>query len=319
MKRRQLLLATASLSLAGASGLSNAAADSSAQSDPIGIQNATVDLGGATVTIGSATLAHDGDTLVFEGADWTATAGNETVSLGGAQVTVGNVDDETYAQIQNAMIQSVRGRSLSPLLSGLQTVDVDPSAPVEVWAGPISSDRGPIVDEIYATGNVGGVVPENWGDWVAGGSQADVGSMQFDAVTVHRGSVAMTAENVVAQPFENALSVTADGGTVEAPSRTLEFQNLNTTFRPPEEGGEEQGRALDGLQQLAANESLTVDAISTTLMESGVTVSNTMEALRNTRFEASVESVTENGQALVQNFSTSGTLSELSQLLKQRT
>lgn len=317
MKRRQLLLATASLSLAGASGLSNAA-DSSAESDPIRIRDATVDLGGVTVTIGSATLAHDGEMMVFEGQEWTATAGDETVSLGGAEVTVGDVDSETYARIRTAVTESSRGRSLSPLLSGLQSVDVDPSAPVEVWVGPISSDRGPIVDELYATGDVGGVVPENWGDWVAGESRADVGSMQFDALTVHRGSASMTAENVVARPDENALSVTADGGTVEAPSRTLEFQNLDTTFRPPEEGGEPQGRAIDGLQRLAANESLTIDAVDTTLTESGVTVSNTMEALRNTRFEATVESVTENGQTLVQDFGTSGTLSELSRALNQR-
>ena len=318
MKRRQLLLATASLSLAGASGLSNAAADSSAQSDPIQIQNVTVDLGGATVTIGSATLAHDNDTLVFQGQEWTATVGDRTISLGGAEVTVGSIDSETYAQIRNAMVESAHGRSLSPLLSGLQAVNVDPSAPVEVRAGPITTDSGPVADEITATGTVGGVVPENWGDWVAGGSVEDIGSMQFDTVTVQRGSVAMTAENVVAQPFENALSVTADGGTVEAPSRTLAFENLNTTFRPPEEGGEAQGRAVDGLQRLAANDSLTLDAISMTLMESGVTVSNTMAALRDTRFEASVDSVTEDGQAVVQNFSTTGTLSELMQVLSQR-
>lgn len=318
MKRRQLLLATASLSLAGASGLSNAAADSSAQSDPIQVRNATVDLGGATVTIGSATLAHDGDTLAFQGQEWTATADSQTVSLASVEVTVGGVDAGTYAQIRDGLTRSASGRSLSPLLSALEAVDVDPNAPVEVRVGPITSDRAPVADEVTASGTVGGVVPENWGDWVAGTDAADIGSMQFDAVTVQRGSVSATAENVVAEPFENAVSVTAEEGTVETPNRTLAFENLNTTFRPPEEGAEPQASAIDGLQRLAANESLTVDAIRTTLTESGVTASNTVAALRNARFEATVGSVTENGQALVQNFSTSGTLSELTQLLSQR-
>ena len=317
MKRRQLLLATASLSLAGASGLSNAAADSSAQTDPIQISDVTVELGGATLTMGSVAIAYRENTLGFLGQDWTVTAGDREVSLGEAVVAVGNVDAETYAQIREAGVQSAGQSSFSPMLTALAEANFDPNAPVQARFGPITTDRGRVADQVTATGTVGSVTPQNWEAFAAGES-VELGSMQFDAVNVQRGSVTMTAENVVAQPFPNALSVTADGGTVEAPSRTVEFQNLNTTFRPPEEGGEPQGRALEGLRRLAANGSLTLDAIETTLAESGVTASNTMAALRNTRFEMSVESVTEDGQALVQDFSTSGTLSEVARMLSQR-
>lgn len=314
MKRRQLLLATATISLAGIPGLSSAQSD---DTDTLEVSDVTLEFGGATVTVGSASMAHQDDTLGLLGQDWTVTAEGREVSVDEAVVAVGNVDAETFAQLREGAVQSAGERSLSPALAAFAEADLDPDAPVQARIGPITSDQGPVADQVRATGTVDSVTPENWRAFGRGES-TELGPVQFDTVTAQRGSVFASAENVVAEPVENAVSVTADGGTIETPNRVLEFESLDTTFRPPEEGSEPHAQALAGLRQLAANGSLTADAIATTIAESGVTFSNTMTAVRNTQFEATVGSVTEDGQTVVQDFGTSGTLAEMAQVLQQR-
>lgn len=315
MKRREFLLATATVSLAGVPGLSSADTDA-AQTDPIQLEDATVEFDGVSLSIGSASFYYDGGAAVFEGSEWTLSDGSREVALGGASVTVENVSAETYAAVRDAMVESYDGRSLTPLLSGLAEAEVDPSAPITISAGPITSDQGTLVEEVTASGTVGSATPENWAEF-ATGADVELGAAQFDTVTLQRGSVALTAEEVVAEPFSNALSVTAAGGTLEAPGRSLAFENLNTTFRPPEEGAEPQRAAFEGLRQSAAEGALTADAAAATLADSGVTVDNTVEAVGDARYEAEVDSVTENGESVVENFSTSGTLSELMGMASQ--
>lgn len=316
MKRREMLLATATISLAGVPGLSSADTETAAQTDPIQLEDATVDLGGASLYIGSAAFYYDDGAAVFEGAEWVLSNGSREIHLGGASVAVENVSAETFAAVRDAMAESYSGRSLSPLLSGLAAAEVDPNAPMTIWAGPIATDQGTLVDEVTASGTVGSVTPENWAEFVAG-ADVELGAAQFDTVTLQRSGVAVTAEEVVAEPFRNALSVTSAGGTLEGPGGTLAFENLNTTFRPPAEGGEPHRVAFENLRRSAAEGALTLDAVGATLAESGVTVENTIEAVRNTTYEASVDSITRDGESVVENFSSSGTLAELLQMLRQ--
>lgn len=318
MKRRQLLLATASLSLATFPGLSSADTDASAQTDPVQVEDVTVDLGEATLEVGSAQIAYQDGVAGVLGQDWTATVGTRSVTLDSAVLAVGNVDEETYGQLRDAAAASVGERSLSPAVSGFAAADLDPDSPVQLQAGPVSADGAPLVDEVTATGTVGGVTPENWADF-AEAPLSELGSTEFSTVTAQRGDVSVTAENVVAEPGEDTLDVTAESGTAETPSRSLAFENADATFMPPEGGfPEEHQAALDGVRELAASGSLTASELRSTVEESGVTVDNTVPAVRDVRFEATVESVTEEGETLLQNFGTSGTLEELAQVVSQR-
>ncbi|USZ69574.1 hypothetical protein NGM10_07535 [Halorussus salilacus] len=316
MKRREMLLATATISLAGVPGLSSADTDATAQTDPITLEDATLELGGVSLYIGSASFYYDEGAAVFEGREWVFSNGSREVALSGAVVAVENVSAETFAAVRDAMAASYDERSLSPLLSGLAAAEVDPSTPMGVRIGTVSTDTGTLVEEVTATGTVGDVTPANWAAF-ATGEEVELGAAQFDTVALQRGGVVVTAEEVVAEPFSNGLSVTSDGGTIEGSGGTLTFENLNTTFRPPEEGGEPHRAAFERMRRLAAKGALTLDAVGTTMADSGVTVANTVEAMRNTRYEATMESVTRDGESVVEDFGSSGTLAELVQMLRQ--
>lgn len=315
MKRREMLLATATISLAGVPGLSSADTDA-AQTEPVQVSDVTVELGGATVAIGNAVLAYQDGAMGVLVSDSSVTAEGRELTLSEGVVAVGNVDEETYAQIREAGAQSVGERSLSPMLSAINSTNLDPNSPVQAQFGPVTADGQTLADEVTATGTVGGVTPENWAEF-GRGEDVELGAAQFDTVTIQRGSVALTAEEVVAEPFSNALSVTSAGGTVETPGRSLAFENLNTTFRPPEEGTEPHRTAFEDVRQSAAEGALTVDAVRAALADSGVTVGNTVEAVRATTYEATVGSITEDGETLIQDSSSTGTLAELMQVVRQ--
>lgn len=317
MKRREMLLATASLSIVGSSAVfgGRGAAQESDQ-----IENVSVDLGFATVDIGEARLTYDDEenTVVFQGQDWMATGENRTLSLARATVTIERVDAETYERLRSGAVQTFDQGSLSPLLSSLIAADVDPDSPISIEVGPVTTDRGALINEATATGTVGGVVPDGVFSLSSDESVSDLGPARFHTVTAQRGGLKLTAEDVVAEPVDGVIEITAAEGTVKAPPRSFDFENGAITLRRPADGATEQLSALRGLRRLAANRSLTVSAIRTTFVESNVTVSNTIDAVRNTRFELTFESLTRGGQSVAQNVGTSGTLSELLQVLRGR-
>lgn len=169
-----------------------------------------------------------------------------------------------------------------------------------------------MAEEVSATGTVGGVVPDGLAAVARGELVSKLGAAEFDTVSVRRGGVTASAEHVTAEPADGAVSVTADEGTADLPGRTLGLEGIDATLWPPEGGFPEAHRsAFARLRGLAADGSLSLSAVRTTLSESGVTVSDTLDAVGNVRFDAAVEKVAEGGVTLVSDFRSRGTLAEL--------
>jgi long-chain acyl-CoA synthetase len=169
MKRRQFgaMVATVTLSLGGVSG---AAADASTQeTEPLRVEDASVEFGEVTASVGLAELTYQDGVMQFRVEDWTMEAAGTTetaettersLAIDAAEATVDDVSAETYATVRAGMVEAWEARSPSPLLDALAGAEIDPDASVEVVAGPISSDDELVADEVRATGTVESVVPE---------------------------------------------------------------------------------------------------------------------------------------------------------------
>ena len=333
MKRRQFgaLVATATLSVAGVSG---AAADASAQeTEPLRLEDATVEFGDVTASVGLAELTYQDGTMQFRGEDWTMeAAGTETaettdaagqsLAIDAAQVTVDDVSTDTYAAVRVGMVEAWEASSPSPLLDALAGADVDPDSSVEVVAGPVSSDDELVADEIRATGTVGGVVPEGSRELAENGGSleglAALDSSEWSQLTIQREGVEVVLDDVVIERDGGALSITSPSGAVDLSGRSLVLSDVEMNVYAPETIPQEHVRFASRLRESAADGTLSLSTVESAAAETGVTAENTSEAIQNARFDLSVGEVTEGEETLVSNFQTSGTLEELAMLVSQQ-
>jgi hypothetical protein len=320
MKRRQFgaMLATATLSLGG---LSSAAAEASAQETaPLKIEDATVELGSVTASISEATFAYQDGTMQLQLLGWTMDSASRSLAIDEARVAVDEVDAETFSAVRSAMVQAVEGRSVSPLLTVLYDGTVDESAPIRVFAGPVQMDGQTVADRVTASGTVGAAVPEGTQQLAREGvsleAVAGLGSSEWSRLTVERDDAQLALNDVVMQREGASLSVTAPSGSAELPGRALDLTEVSMNVRPPETIPEEHVAFASEVRQLSYEGSMSTSAIESAAADSGVTVANTSGAVRSSRFELSLGEVTEDGEMLVSNFRTTGTVGELMQLLE---
>lgn len=332
MKRRQFgaMLATATLSVVGVSG---ATADTSAQeTGPLRVEDQTVESGGVTATVGLAELTYQDGAMVFSGENWTITAPGEaeeatetagrSLALDAAQLTIDGVSAETYAAVRTGMVEGFSTRSPSPLLGALAEADTDPEASVEAVAGPISTGEELVADEIRATGTVESVVPEGSRELVQDGASleaaAALGPSEWSQLTVQREDTELVLDDVVMERDGGVLSITSPSGALDLSGRSLVLTDAEMNVYPPETIPEEHVAFASRLRESAGDETLSVSAVESAAAETGVTLDNTSEAVRNARFDLSLGEVTEGEETLVSNFQTSGTLEELAMLVGQQ-
>jgi hypothetical protein len=331
MKRRQFgaMVATVTLSLGGVSG---AAADASTQeTEPLRVEDASVEFGEVTASVGLAELTYQDGVMQFRVEDWTMEAAGTTetaettersLAIDAAEATVDDVSAETYATVRAGMVEAWEARSPSPLLDALAGAEIDPDASVEVVAGPISSDDELVADEVRATGTVESVVPEGSRELVEDGASLEeataLGSSEWSQLTVQRGDVELLLEDVVMERDGGALSITSPGGAVDLSGRSLVLTDVEMNVYAPETIPSEHVEFASSLRQSAADGTLSLSTVESAASETGVTLDNTSEAVRNARFDLSVGEVTEGEETLVSNFQTSGTLDELVTVVSQQ-
>lgn len=328
MKRRQFgaMLATATVSLGGLSGAT--AGESAQETDPLRLEDATVEFGDVTASVGLAELTYQDGTMQFRVENWTMEAAGTTENAGqslaidAAQATVEGVSAETYAAIRAGTVESYNAGSPSPLLDALAGADADPDSSVEVMAGPITSDGELVADEIRATGTAGGVVPEGSRELVEGDATleevAALGPSEWTQLTVQRGDVELLLDDVVMERDGGALSITSPSGAVDLSGRSLVLADVEMNVYPPETIPQEHVEFAERLRQSADEGTLSLSTVESAAAETGVTLDNTSEAVQNARFDLSLGEVTEGEETLVSNFQTSGTLDELVTLLGQQ-
>ncbi|UPV75507.1 hypothetical protein M0R89_05425 [Halorussus limi] len=323
MKRRQFgaMLATATFSLGG---VSSVAADASAQeTEPLQIEDVSVDLGEATASVGRATFRYQNGTMRLQLNDWSMETGSKSLSIARTRVDVSDVSAETYATVRAAMVEAYEGQSLSPLLSALAEADVDPASGLQVTLGPVRSDGSLLANKVVATGTVGSVVPSGTRDLLAGGASlsalASLGASEWSELTIKRRNATLTASDVTMQLEGTTFAISSPSGTAKVSGRTFEFSDLMLNIMPPETIPAPHIEFLSQVRQLGAEGNLTLSAIKSAAADAGVTAANTLEALRSAQFELSFAEVTEGGEAVVSDFQTSGTLAELMQAVRQRT
>jgi hypothetical protein len=338
MKRRQFgaMLATATLSVTGVSG---AAADASVQeTDPLRGEELTVEFAGVTATVGLAELTYDEGTMQLRVEDWTMdatgtdaaaatdettdTTGEELLAIDAARATVDGVSATTYATVRSGLAEAWEAGSPTPLLDALAAAEIDPTAAVEVVAGPVSTQGELVTDEIRATGTVEGVVPEGARELVQGGASleevAALGPSEWNRLTVRRGDVEVLLDDVTMERDGGSLSITSPGGAADLSGRSLVLSDVEMNVYPPETIPEEHVEFAERLRQSADEGTLSLAMVESAAAETGVTVDNTAEAVQNARFDLSLGEVTEGEQTLVSNFRTSGTLEELATLVNQQ-
>jgi hypothetical protein len=322
MKRRQFsaMLATATFSLGGLTG--SAAGTSAQDTDPLQAEDVTVELGGVTSSVERAELAYQEGLMRFEMQEWTMEAETRSLAIDTARVTVDDVSAETFSTVRSGMVESFEGRSLSPLVSALADADFDPDSPVRVTASPVEMDGQLVVDQVTASGTVGSVVPEGSRELAQDGASLDelaaLGSSEWDQLTIMRGAGELTLDDVAMELDGTTLSITSPSGTAELPDRTLELSDVTMNVRPPESPPQEHVEFASRLRQMAADETLSFSGVRSSAAESGVSASNTEEAVQDARVDLTLGEVTEDGETLISNFETSQTVAELVEVLRQQ-
>ncbi|WP_128477047.1 hypothetical protein [Halorussus pelagicus] len=323
MKRRQFgaMLATATFSLGG---VSSAAADASAQeTDPLEIEDVSMELGEATVSVGRATFRYRDGAMRLQLDDWSVESDNASLSVGRKRVNVSDVTPETYAAVRAAMVETYEGQSLSPLLSALVESDLDPDSHLQVSLSSVESDGRLLADEVVATGTVGSVVPDGTRDFLSGGASlsalASLGAAEWSELRIERGDATLVADGVTMELDGTTFAIASPGGTAEVSGRSFEFSEMTLDILPPETLPAPHVEFASQVRQLGSEGSLTLSAVKSAAADSGVTVANTLDALGSARFELSLAEVTADGEAVVSDFRTSGTLADLSQMLRDQT
>jgi hypothetical protein len=148
---------------------------------------------------------------------------------------------------------------------------------------------------------------------------ATLGSSEWSTLTVQRGDAEFAANDVVMTLEGAGLSISSPGGEATVSGRSFEFSEMQLNLLPPETIPAPHVEFASRVRQIASEGDLTLSAIGSAAEESGVTVANTVEALRSAQFDLAFTEVTEGGEIVVQDFETSGTLAELAQLLRQQT
>ncbi|WP_135853458.1 hypothetical protein [Halorussus salinus] len=321
MKRRQFgaMLATATFSLGG---VSSAAADASAQeTEPLEIEDVSVELGDATAMVGRATFQYEGGTMRLQLDDWAMQAAGKPVSVGRTRIDVSDVTPETYATVRAGMVEAYDGQSLSPLLSALADADANPESGLTVSLGPVESQGTLLADEIVAEGTVGSVVPDGTRDLLSGGGSlsalASLGAAEWSSLRITRRDATFLANDVTMQLDGTRFAIASPGGTAEVSGRTFEFSDMALDIMPPATIPAPHVQFASKVRQLGAEGHLTLSAIKSAAADSGVTVANTLKALKSAMFELSFGKVTENGKAVVSDFQTSGTVAELMQAVRK--
>lgn len=322
MKRRQFsaMLATATFSLGG---LGSAAADASAESaEPLELEDVSVELGSVTASISQATFEFQESTMQLQLEGWSMEGDGRSLAIDETSVTVEDVDEETYSAVRSAMVEAYTERSVSALLTVISDGTIPESSPVEVSAGPIEKDGQTVADQVTATGTAGEVVPEGTEslaeDGLSLGGITGLGSSMWSQLTVERGDSQLALEDVVMEREGTSLVVSASEGEAALPDRTLELSEVTMDVMPPETIPEEHVAFASELRQLASEGSVGVSDIESAAADSGVTVSNTSDAVESAQFVLSVGEASEGGETLVSDFQTSGTLAELMQVLQTR-
>ncbi|UPW01545.1 hypothetical protein M0R88_05430 [Halorussus gelatinilyticus] len=322
MKRRQFgaMLATATFSIGG---VSSAAADASAQeTEPLQIEDVSVDLGEATASVGRATFRYQNGTMRLQLNDWSMETGSKSLSIARARVDVSDVSAETYATVRAAMVEAYEGQSLSPLLSALAEADVDPESGIQVTLGPVRTDGTLLANKVVATGTVGNVVPSGTRDLLTGGASlsalASLGASKWSELSIKRRNATLTANDVTMQLDGTTFAISSPSGTAKVSSRTFEFSDLTLNIMPPETIPAPHVQFLSQVRQLGADGNLTLSAIKSAAADAGVTVANTLDAIRSAMYELSFGQVTENGEEIASNFQTSGTVAELMQTVRKQ-
>lgn len=318
MKRRQFgaMFATATFSLGG---VGSVAADDES-TEPLQIEDVSMSIGGVTVTIGRATYKFEDGSIVYTVEDWTMEGKGRSLSIGRKRVVLQNADAETYSALRAALVKAYKSRSLSPLLDALATTDFNASSPLRVSLEAVEADDKLIADSVTARGTLGHVVPDGTRDLLKGGASMShilaLGASEWKQLTIQRGDSKVVANDVTMELDGTSLVVTSSGGRAHVSGRSFEFSGLKMTVLPPETIPAAHVEFASHVRQLAAKGHLTLSKILAAADDSGVTVANTFEALRNAQFTLSLDEVTENGETVVENFQTSGTLAELLAALK---
>lgn len=323
MKRRDFgaMLATATLSL-GAIG--NVSAEASAQStEPLEIEDVSVSVGGVTNSIGLARFVYDDGTMGFGVQDWTMESDDRSLSVGSAAVTATDVSEETYATLREGMVESFDGQTLTPLLVALQEADVNPESEVEMVHESVELNGSLVADQITATGVAGSIVPDGTRALLDGGPTleelAALGNSEWDSLTVQRGDAELVANDVVMALDGATAVIAAPSGSATVSGRSFEFSEMQMTITPPGTIPEEHIAFASQVRESGTEGDLSLSTIVSAAEDSGVTVDNTVETIRNAQFELAFAEVTEEGETVVSNFATSGTLAELLAVLQQRT
>lgn len=323
MKRRQFgtMLATATLSLGGLTGAVTSA--SAQNTEPLVVEDVNVSLGEGTTSLGLVELEYeDGGRIELDVEDWTMEGGTRSLAIGEAQVAVEGQSEETYAAVRSAMIEAFQGRSLSPLLEVLAAANVNPDGTVEVSAGPVEMDGQLVADQIAAVGTAGSVVPDGMFALVQEGASlqeiSELGTSQWDGLVVVRGDSQLQLDNPTMQLSGTTFAITSPDAVAETPGRSLAMSDVTMLFGPPETVSEPHRLFAARLRQLAADGSLTLSAIRSAAAESGVTAANTVEFIRASRFALGIGEVTEDGETVVSDFETAGTLAELMAAIRQQ-
>lgn len=322
MRRRQFsaMLATATFSLGGLTGAATGA--SAQETEPLQVEDVSVEFGGVTTSIGLAELTFEDGTMLFQLSDWTMESTTRSLSIASMRVTVDDVSAEAFSTIRAGVAEAFTSQSLSPLLVSLAEADVNPDAPVEVFAESVEVDGQLIADQITATGTVQSVVPEGTRALLDDGATleevAALGTSEWSQLTVQRGDAKFTLTDVVMELDGTTLSITAPEGTAELPGRSLELSDVTLNVRPPESIPQEHVQFASRLRQMGAEGSLSLSELRSAASESGVTAANTSEAVRDARFDLTLGEVTQEGETVVANFETSGTLAELVAVLREQ-
>lgn len=323
MKRRQFgaMLATATLSLGG---VSSAAADASTQeTEPLEIEDVSAELGDATATVGRAAFRYEEGTMQLQLDDWSMQAAGTPVSVDRTRIDVSDVDSETYAAVRSAMVEAYEEQSPSPLLSALVDADVSADSGLTVSLGPAESRGTLLADEIVAEGTVGSVVPDGTRDLVSGGASpsalASLGAAEWSSLRIRRRDAALVADDVTMRLDGAAFVISSSSGTAELSGRTFEFSEMALNLMPPETIPAPHVQFATEVRQLGTEGNFSPSAIESAAADSGVTVANTLDALESAMFELSFAAVTQDGEAVVSDFQTSGTLAELMQVVREET
>jgi hypothetical protein len=255
--------------------------------------------------------------------DWAMETDDESLSVGRKRVVVSDASPETYATVRAAMVDAFEGKSLSPLLSGLATADVNPESGLRVSLSSVESDGALLADSVVATGTVGNAVPEGTRDLLTDSASlsevAALGAANWSELRIERGDGTFVANDVTMELDGTTFAISSSGGTTEASGRSFEFSDMALNITPPETIPAPHVQFASKVRQLGSKGKLTLSAVKSAAADSGITVDNTLDAIRSARFDLSFAEVTEGGEAVVSDFQTSGTVAELLQTMRKKT